>query len=101
MKKKYIYILVLVLGLLSFFIANRFSPNLISIIDGTSSKEKIESSNRVEEPIEEDLVEEKTTTATLLAVGDIMFHMPQVRASYNPNSRAYDFKDVFKYVKNI
>lgn len=44
-------------------------------------------------------MEEKTTTATLLAVGDIMFHMPQVRASYNPNSRAYDFKDVFKYVK--
>ncbi|MCF6464648.1 capsule biosynthesis protein CapA [Clostridium sp. Cult2] len=99
MKRKHIIILALILALLSLLIANHFLPNLMSINDRTSSQEEIESSSHVEEHIEEDLVEERTTTATLLAVGDIMFHMPQVRASYNSNSKTYDFKDVFKYVK--
>lgn len=48
-------------------------------------------------PIEEK-VEDKVEEMTLLAVGDIMFHSPQVRAAYLGEGN-YDFTPTFKYVK--
>lgn len=48
-------------------------------------------------PIEEK-VEDKVEEITLLAVGDIMFHSPQVRAAYLGEGN-YDFTPTFKYVK--
>ncbi|CCQ93546.1 putative enzyme of poly-gamma-glutamate biosynthesis (Capsule formation) [[Clostridium] ultunense Esp] len=97
MKRIRIIIILLMLGLSSFFIANRFLSNPITVNDRTSLKEEIEPSAPLEEPIP--IEEEKKTTTTLLAAGDIMFHMPQIRAAYDSNSKTYDFRDVFKYVK--
>ena len=54
----------------------------------------------IEEIIEDEGPEEKNiSTATLLAVGDIMLHLPQVKSAYNKETNSYDFTDVFKYVK--
>ena len=41
------------------------------------------------------------TDITLLSAGDIMYHMPQVRAAYNSSTGKYDFSDNFKYMKPI
>lgn len=51
------------------------------------------------EEINKKELEETLYTSTLLAVGDIMFHSPQFRAAYDPNTGLYDFLPVFKYVK--
>jgi poly-gamma-glutamate capsule biosynthesis protein CapA/YwtB (metallophosphatase superfamily) len=39
--------------------------------------------------------------ATLLAVGDIMVHMPQLPAYYDPKTRSYDFSPWFREVSPI
>ena len=100
MKRQYIVILI-ILAIFSFFIANQFISNLGVIDSGTSHEQEIESSTLVEVPKEkpDEILEEESTTATLLAVGDIMFHMPQVKSAYNAEKKTYDFKDVFKYVE--
>lgn len=59
--------------------------------------------DRVEKPKENKLGKEKaaapkTANIKLLSVGDIMFHMPQVKAADRGNG-SYDFTDNFKYVK--
>jgi len=60
--------------------------------------EKVNKDNETEiENKEEDIP--KTTNATILAVGDVMFHNTQVYAAYNKNSDTYDFNNTFKYVK--
>ncbi|HSH36784.1 CapA family protein [Schnuerera sp.] len=97
MKRVYIIVLTLIVGVFSFFIANQLLPNPESVNTRTSLHEEVEPLPSIIEP--EELIEEKITTATLLAVGDIMFHMPQVRAAYDPDTKAYDFKNVFQYVK--
>lgn len=48
---------------------------------------------------EDDPVEPEIANVKLLSVGDIMFHMPQVKAAYLGDGN-YDFRDNFKYVKN-
>lgn len=48
--------------------------------------------------IEEDKIEDKVEEITLLAVGDVMFHSPQVKAAYLGQGN-YDFTPTFKYVK--
>lgn len=39
------------------------------------------------------------TTANILAVGDIMFHSPQIRGAYDETTGTYNFKENFKHVK--
>lgn len=96
MKRKYnIFVLILLIGSLSFSSACNLLSNVKINQDRTSQKEKVEPVNNVVEEIEEN----KIVTSTILATGDIMFHMPQIRAAYDANSRTYDFKDNFKYVK--
>ena len=41
----------------------------------------------------------ETYNASLLAVGDIMVHSPQLKAQYNSSTGTYDFNNNFKYVK--
>ncbi|OLS02083.1 CapA family protein [Tissierella creatinophila] len=55
---------------------------------------KINNNNKKEEPIKNEIANVK-----LLSVGDIMFHMPQVKAAYLGDGN-YDFRDTFKHVKN-
>ncbi|QQY79347.1 poly-gamma-glutamate synthesis protein (capsule biosynthesis protein) [Keratinibaculum paraultunense] len=94
MNKKYIYILLVILGL-SLVFAGCSRKDMLKPEDRTSS---------IEEdipPVVENIPEEvrENTQMTILAVGDIMFHMPQIRAAYDENIGTYDFKDNFKYVK--
>lgn len=44
-------------------------------------------------------IEEKISKANILAVGDIMFHTPQIKAAYISEDQIYNFSNVFKYVK--
>ena len=48
---------------------------------------------------EEIKVEDKISTATILAAGDVMFHTPQIRGAYDSQSGTYDFNDNFSLVK--
>ena len=41
------------------------------------------------------------TEMTLLSVGDIMFHNPQIVAGLNAATQTYDFNDNFQYVKSL
>ncbi len=41
------------------------------------------------------------TEMTLLSVGDIMFHNPQIRAGYNAATQSYDFHNNFQYIKTL
>ena len=101
MKRKYnIFILILLITSISFFSACNLIPDTTINKDGTTSYKEIESSKEeIENSSEEDIIENKIVIGTILAAGDIMFHMPQVRAAYNSNSKTYDFKDTFQYVK--
>lgn len=97
MKRKYvIFILMALIGSIFFFSACNLTPDTTVSKDGTTPYEETEPSNNI---IEEEVIENKIVTSTILATGDIMFHMPQVRAAYEANNKTYDFTDVFKYVK--
>jgi poly-gamma-glutamate capsule biosynthesis protein CapA/YwtB (metallophosphatase superfamily) len=39
--------------------------------------------------------------ATLVAVGDIMMHRPQLPGAYNPETQTYDFRGFFQSVRSI
>ena len=41
------------------------------------------------------------TEMTLLSIGDLMYHMPQVNAARIPGTEQYDFTDNFRYIKEI
>ena len=65
--------------------------------NGTTLEKKEKPSDEKEHT--EGNIIEKTTSATILATGDIMFHMPQINAAYDDKNKTYDFTDNFKYVK--
>lgn len=44
-------------------------------------------------------VNNKTYSASLIACGDIMAHMPQLKAQYNSTTKQYSFDNNYKYVK--
>lgn len=66
------------------------SDNIVNI-----DREKV---NEETPPIIEEVVEDRIEEISLLAVGDIMFHSPQVKAAYLGEGQ-YDFTPTFKYVK--
>lgn len=43
----------------------------------------------------------ENTTINIAAVGDIMFHMSQIRGAYNEENDTYNFKEYFEPVKEI
>lgn len=49
----------------------------------------------------ETVIPSYTTEAALLAVGDIMMHMPQLPASYDAKTKTYNFNNFFTHVKPI
>ena len=100
MKRKYnIFILILLIGSISFLSACNLTPDIQANKNGTNPLREKESINMEEENPKEEIVENKVATGTILAAGDIMFHIPQVKSAYDSNSETYDFRDVFKYVK--
>jgi len=43
----------------------------------------------------------KKNTMSLLFIGDIMGHGPQIRSAYDAKTKTYDYDTVFSYLKNI
>jgi len=93
MKKTLLVFLLVLASLLAFVSLNDNWTNIIH--PNTGSEKEIPEEN----PIEGEIEEEKTTSATILAVGDVMFHMSQIKAAYQSDTKTYDFTDVFKYVR--
>lgn len=85
MKRRYIFILTLMLV-------------LVVILSGC----EIDHKKSIEEDIEdvqEDIIEEsQLENISILAAGDIMFHIPQINSA-RIGAGMYDFSPVFKYVK--
>jgi len=91
--KKVLLVFLLVLASLLAFVS--LNDNWTDIINRDNGSEM----QIPDEHVEEEIVEEKKTSATILAVGDVMFHTSQIRAAYRSDTQTYDFTDVFKYVK--
>lgn len=43
----------------------------------------------------------ETDSLTIMFVGDIMSHGPQIKSAYDPIAKTYDYTESFRYVKNI
>ncbi len=52
-----------------------------------------------EEPTEIESTLNETNEASILAIGDVMVHGPQLEAQYNSSTNSYDFNNNFKHVK--
>lgn len=65
--------------------------------------EGIGSSIGIEEELDHTIEPEEKTPPnieiTIAATGDIMFHSPQIKGAYNPETKEYDFNYSFEYVK--
>lgn len=46
-------------------------------------------------------IADSTYTLSLLFVGDVMQHQPQIDAVYNPTTKTYDYTPNFRYIKNL
>lgn len=99
--KKRILILIMVLIIsLGFLGCINYKENLSS-----QSINEIEKETRLEKEgeiinKEEDMPEEPIfSNINLIAAGDIMFHLPQIRAAYDEEKKTYDFSSTFKYVE--
>lgn len=93
MKKLLALILTILIGIFA----------ILTIKDYRTTYEHVEEKEDItenqKEKLQEPYIEEKPSKATILAVGDIMFHLPQVKSAYIKESNSYDFTSVFKYVK--
>ena len=59
--------------------------------------ENIVESNKTSEVTK--VTDNKTYSASLIACGDVMAHMPQLKAQYNTSTKKYSFDNNYKYVK--
>lgn len=59
--------------------------------------ENVVESNKTSEVTK--VTDNKTYSASLLACGDVMAHMPQLKAQYNAATKEYSFDNNYKYVK--
>lgn len=69
--------------------------------DSKTIENEIKENKNITEKKKENNKEIKDTvkSATIISVGDIMFHDTQLIAAYDKESRKYDFSNVFEYVK--
>jgi len=101
-KKKYF---VPMLSLVIFVFALGLTRHLAIPVDNEPNEEAtyIEENllvNKDDEHLETELEDKETLAkAKLLAVGDLMFHMPQNRAAYDNGENTYDYAPFFKHVK--
>lgn len=99
MKRKYILFILIIVICACFLTGCNYISRLRTNKEGTSLEDEIEVKEDTIEFEQEEMEEPKITNATILATGDIMFHMPQTRAAFNSGSKTYNFEDNFKYVK--
>ncbi len=78
-----------------------FAPSLVEAeLDYTQlEKEPLEEVEEVEEIEEISIKPPKTTQILIVAVGDIMFHMPQINGARLSNG-GFDFSPSFEYIKS-
>lgn len=101
MKRNHIYIILSIL-IISFLVVCNFHRDIYEPENKTSLTEDVFQSDEILEDVPVEDTSEKVpenTQATILATGDIMFHMPQIRGAYDENIGKYDFKHNFEYVK--
>lgn len=103
-KKKHLFTIIFII-ILSIVLLNK-----IKILDTDTSDQNpmeniVENNSSLDkETFSEDPIisyEEKTANISLLAVGDIMFHMPPQLKSAKTQEGSYDFVPVFNHVKKI
>lgn len=99
MKRKYIIFILLILIATNFLVACNFEKDFKIGKNKTSLNGNIELKENIIEESPEETSEPKITSASILATGDIMFHMPQNKAAFNSDTKSYDYSDNFKYVK--
>lgn len=101
MKRRNIFLITILLVTLV-FISSLYYIRDKEIID--PNRDKVENKEPSQEPSkdgeDEEPVEEKKTSSTILVTGDIMYHEPQIKAAYDENKGRYDFTNNFKYVKD-
>lgn len=111
MKKiKEVFLLVLLIiatfGILTsgfyFLLENNIEKDIPNVEDDFSDKEYQKTDKEIEKnqsDIEKkEVVIKKDKKATILAAGNMMYHMPQVRSAYNGNE--YNFNGNLKYIKD-
>lgn len=101
MKRNHIYIILSIL-IISFLVVCNFHRDIYEPENKTSLTEDVFQSDEILEDVPVEDTSEKVpenTQATILATGDIMFHMPQIKGAYDENIGKYDFKHNFEYVK--
>lgn len=101
MKRNHIYIILSIL-IISFLLVCNFHRDIYEPENKTSLTEDVFQSDEILEDVPVEDTSEKVpenTQATILATGDIMFHMPQIKGAYDENIGKYDFKHNFEYVK--
>lgn len=99
MKRKHIILILLFVLAVNFLVACNHEDFFKMEEKKTSIDNEIKTEDENLEIAEPEIPSPKTTSASILAAGDIMFHMPQNKAAFNPNTGSYDYSDNFKYVK--
>lgn len=77
------------------YILDKLGPRLGNDIDAG----EIGSGKEIRELPEEEEVFPPNIEVTIVAAGDIMFHSPQIKGAYNPETNEYDFRFSFEHVK--
>lgn len=100
-KRRRIILLIFVLLLIPLlykggkYILNRGKSLYSSVKVEGDNKEEISEKDM---PVKEEPIEPETAEARILSVGDLMFHMPQVKSAYLGDGN-YDFTGNFEHVK--
>lgn len=71
--------------------------------DNINEYPKVSKENVIDGQVEtkQEIIDNRVVSANILAAGDVMFHMPQIKGAYNAESGTYNFKESFSHVKNI
>ena len=73
---------------------------LVAIVAGVKSFNKGDNVAKVNKTTElTQSQNNETYSASLIACGDVMAHMPQLKAQYNTSTKKYSFDNNYKYVK--
>lgn len=97
MKRRFLYI-VLFLFIIFIFIFKGMNINNTQFVDDNNNIDIIEETLDTTKIEEEIVIDPILMDIDILAVGDIMFHMPQINSA-SLGGDEYDFSPVFKYVR--
>lgn len=85
-RNRYLYFIIIIIFIIGLTL---ISKDILKKDDSEQSSNTIGAFNK----------EIDTYEASILAVGDIMVHYPQLNAQYNSSTNSYNFENNFKYVK--